>query len=177
MKERQMPADEAVQESSGDSTADALRCDQFLITVLSKAADVPMSQLRFGYCVSWDLESSFSLPLLALSLACHQAEQTAASASPPRTGGEEQTVKIFLFSCWQPQDSLFCLCVRLEVSLYDYKDQLTAEKRVLWWFYLSVPKWHFIQNINYFAHRFPDKFPLSSFFIEQRKYITWYCMC
>lgn len=78
-------------------------------------------------------------------------------------------------ACWQwkyscfpvgsPETVCFCLHVGLEVSLYDYKDQLTAEKQLLWWFYLSVPKWHFIQNINYLAHCFPNT--SSSFFIEQ----------
>lgn len=52
MKETRRTADEAVQESAGDSTADALRSNQFMITVLSKGADTPIAQLEFGYYLS-----------------------------------------------------------------------------------------------------------------------------
>ena len=62
------------------------------------------------------------------------------------------------FLVGSPETVYSCLRVGLDVSLYDYKDQLTAEKQVSCWFSLSVPKWPFIQNINCLVHCFPDKY-------------------
>lgn len=70
----------------------------------------------------------------------------------------------------------FCLRVGLDVSLYDYKDRLTAEKQVSCWFSLSAPKWPFIQNINYLAHCF-WQIPFLAFLLHSCKYISWYCTC
>lgn len=67
-------ADETVQESAGDSAADGLRCNQFMITMLSKGTAVTISLLGFGYHIWWHLFKSLSPPHLAVNLSCSKTE-------------------------------------------------------------------------------------------------------
>lgn len=132
------------------------------ITVLSKAAAVPLPQLSLD-AVPEAFNPHIPAPVSSeFSLSPGWVTQSSLSFPTKDWGGWRADRLLLCSSSENIPDFLltvtFCLCVGLEASLYDYKDQLTAEKQVLWWFYLSVPKWHFIQNINYLAHCFPDKY-------------------